>query len=365
MKEKWIALLGRCDKPTDAVEDYCKYLGEALAGAGVELRLERLEWNAAGWPAALRELRQHAVAWRGQWVLVQYTALAWSARGFSGRFLRVLRLLRRAGTKVGVVFHDVEPYSGLRLVDQVRRRVQVRTMRGALKLADVAILTVPAEKISWVRMSQQLAKTRFVPVGANLDVPLAQGPRVAEAGKVLTVAVFGITGGASGERETQAILGAIRQTAKSIGPFRLSVFGRHADERESSLREGLQDLPVEVSVEGVLNERAVMERLQASDVLLFVRSGISTRRSSAIAGIACGLPVIATAGSETAQPITEAGVAFYSEGSGKTLGTVLTNVLQNADYRQTLAEQSRRAYQEHFSWQAIARKYLQALSPDA
>jgi glycosyltransferase involved in cell wall biosynthesis len=364
MKEKWIALLGRCDKPTDAVEDYCKYLGEALAGHGVELRLERLEWNAAGWPAALQELRQRAAAWRGQWVLVQYTALAWSARGFPVGFLRVLRELGRAGTKVGVVFHDVEPYSGQRLIDKLRRRVQVRTMRGALQLADTAVLTVPAERISWMRMSQQLAKTRFIPVGANLDVPLDQGPRATKTGRVLTVAVFGITGGASGERETCAIVGAIRQAAKSIGPMRLSVFGRHADERESSLREGLRDLPVEVSVEGVLNGQEVVERLQASDVLLFMRSGISTRRSSAIAGIACGLPVIAATGSETAPPITEAGVAFYSEESGKTAGAVLTNVLQDAEYRQTLADQSRRAFQEHFSWHAIAREYLRALLPD-
>ena len=80
MKEKWIALLGRCDKPTDAVEDYCRYLGETLVEHGVELCLERVEWNEAGWPAALQELRKRAASWRGQWVLVQYTALAWSAR---------------------------------------------------------------------------------------------------------------------------------------------------------------------------------------------------------------------------------------------------------------------------------------------
>jgi glycosyltransferase involved in cell wall biosynthesis len=364
MNERWIALLGRCDKPTDAVEDYCRYLGEALGEHGIELRLERVEWNADGWPAALRELRQRAAAWRDRWILVQYTALAWSARGFPRRFVRVLRDLGGAGARVGVVFHDVEPYSGERVIDKLRQRVQIRTMRNALELADAAIFTVPPEKISW--KPRQLAKASFIPVGANLPVTSERLPRAtAETRKSPIVAVFGITGGATGERETREILGAVRYTAQRAGAFRLAVFGRHAEEREAALREGLRDVPVEVSVEGVLDGRQVVEKLRASDALLFVRGGISTRRSSAIAGIACGLPVIARAGSETAAPIREAGVAFYSEEKENELGAVLARVLEDADYRAMLAEKSRRAYDEHFSWSAIAKKYVHALRPGA
>ena len=363
MSEKWIALLGRCDKPTDAVEDYCRYLGEALRGHGVELCLERVEWNRAGWSKALQELRQHATAWRGQQILVQYTALAWSARGFPGRFLRVLRVLRASGARVGVVFHDVEPYSGQRLIDKLRRAVQVRTMRGALAFADAAIFTVPLEKISW--KPKGLAKAKFIPVGANLPLSGQVARAVGAGTPSVTAAVFGITGGEAGERETREILAAVRQAAQQAGAFRLKVFGRHAEDREAVLREGLRDVPVEVSVEGVLNGQEVVERLRASDVLVFVRGGISTRRSSAIAGIAAGLPVIARAGSETAAPITEAGIIFYSEEEGNVLGAMLTRVLRDADYRQTLAAKSRNAYEKYFSWPAIARKYLQALTPGA
>ena len=56
----------------------------------------------------------------------------------------------------------------------------------------------------------------------------------------------------------------------------------------------------------------VVRSLTVSDVLLFVRGHISTRRGSAIAGIACGLPVIAFEGPETAAPITEAGLALQN-----------------------------------------------------
>ncbi len=360
MKEKWIALLGRCDKPTDAVEDYCRYLGEALGEHGVELCLERVEWNEAGWPAALQELRKRAVFWRGQWVMVQYTALAWSARGFPERLLRVLRVVRGAEARVAVVFHDVEPYSGRRVIDRLRRRVQVGTMRKAVALANTAIFTVPVGEISWE--PKPLGKTNFIPVGANLPIPSEVA--AARASATPTAAVFGITGGAAGERETREIVEAVRHAAQQAGAFRLMIFGRHAEEREDALREGLRGVAVEVSVEGVVSGQEVVERLRASDVLIFVRGGISTRRSSAIAGIATGLPVIARAGSETAAPITDAGVAFYSETEDGALGKVLARVLQDAGYRSLLAERSRRAYNDHFSWRAIAKKYLQALSSD-
>src|SRR5437879_12792155 len=37
-----IALLGRADTPTDAVEEYCWYLSEALRAQGIRLTIERV-----------------------------------------------------------------------------------------------------------------------------------------------------------------------------------------------------------------------------------------------------------------------------------------------------------------------------------
>ncbi|HEY6267860.1 MAG TPA: hypothetical protein VIX11_06165 [Candidatus Acidoferrum sp.] len=78
--QRIIALLGRPDAPTDAVEEYCRYLGEALAAEDFDLTIERVAWRESGWRRAASTLRQRAQGWRGAWVLVQYTALAWSAR---------------------------------------------------------------------------------------------------------------------------------------------------------------------------------------------------------------------------------------------------------------------------------------------
>ncbi len=346
-----IALLGRKDEPTDAVEEYCRYLGDALRLHDFQLEIRRVPWQIHGWPKALRALRLQAARWRYAWVLVQYTALAWSARAFPLKLLRVLKTLKSAGARVGLVFHDVEPYSGMRLVDFLRRFIQVRTMRRALSLADLAIFTVPTEKLSWLNVVPPHAS--FIPVGPNLPIPPAFQERPGQ-GNVPTIGVFSISGGKAGARETQTILAAVHHAAQGLGKLRLSVFGRHSELREPELRRGLADLPVEISVEGVLPGQQIVERLSRCDVLLFVRGAISSRRGSAVAAIACELPIIASPGSETSRLIEDAGVVLVSADQPDQLNAALVRVLSDRKYRQELAGRNRAAYHSHFSWPSIA-----------
>jgi|SRR5262249_49196880 len=353
-----IALLGRKDEPTDAVEEYCHYLAEALQSRAIQLEIHRVPWEILGWPDALQTLQLQAASWRDTWVLLQYTALAWSRRGFPQKVLLVLKILKAAGARVGMVFHDVEPYLGGRLIDSIRRLSQVRTMRRMLVLADLAVFTVPTEKLSWLPAVR--AQAAFVPVGPNLPIPPA--PQAHSQDVVPTIGVFSITGGDSGARETKVILSAVGHTVRKFGRLRLSIFGRHAELRETELREGLRDLPVELSVEGVVEPAQVVQKLSVCDVLLFVRGSISSRRSSAIAGIACGLPVIAYPGSETAPPITDAGVVLVSPDHPYELYAALVRVLSDEAYRRELGARSRAAYQTHFSWPAIAARFSALLA---
>ena len=81
-----IALLGKRDAPTDAVEEYCRYLGRALAAHGISLELRRVPWDSRGWSESLKGLRLQAQSLPPHtWFLVQYTALAWSARTLCAR----------------------------------------------------------------------------------------------------------------------------------------------------------------------------------------------------------------------------------------------------------------------------------------
>jgi glycosyltransferase involved in cell wall biosynthesis len=356
--QRVIALLGRADAPTDAVEEYCRYLGEALQAEDFEMVIERVRWPERGWTRALSTLRHRAQRWRGAWVLAQYTALAWSERGFPRRFPRVLKILKAAGIRVGVVFHDVEPFSGKRVIDGLRRRAQLQVMLRSLRLSDAAVFTVPMEKLSWIK--HQFSKAWFIPVGANLPTSGEANSRkgISTGGK-LSVAVFSITGGESGRWEIENIVEAVRFAASRVDNLRLIVLGRNAQHAEAELKKRFNDSGVELHVLGVLPGESVVRSLSVSDVLLFVRGPISTRRSSAIAGIACGLPVVAFEGSETAAPITEAGVAFFSPQRKGDLGDVLLRVLEDEHYRASLAQRSLLAQRQYFSWHVIAARYAE------
>ncbi len=363
--QRVIALLGRRDEPTDAVEEFCRHLSEALATHGFQLDIRRVPWNEHGWAASLDGLRLQAEAWRGTWVLVQYTALAWSARGFPARIFRVFRVLRQAGARIAIVFHDVEPFPGTRLIDRVRRRLQLGAMEDAAAFSDCNVFTIATDHISWIGQSDTINESFFIPVGANLPLPFPPQDHD-ELHSPPAIGVYSITGSGAGDSETRTIIAAVRFASQRLGKLRLLVFGRHAEVREVALREALRDLPIELQVEGVIDESELANRFAASDVLLFVRGTISSRRGSAIAGIACGLPVIALQGKETAPPITEAGVVLVSGPLGDAalqtyLGEALVRVLSENDYRRQLARRSRAAQEKYFSWQAIAARYAEFL----
>jgi len=222
------------------------------------------------------------------------------------------------------------------------------------------IFTVEPELLSW-RPSHKFPLA-CIPVGANFPNPILceQGQSHA-AHEPLTVAVFGITGGAAGSSEITRIAEAMREVAQSIGPARLRIFGRNAQSVEACLRDALRDTAVVCEVLGVLSPGDVASALCRSDVQLDVRGAISTRRGSAIAGVACGLPVVAHAGAETGGAILQAGLALYEPGKPGDLVRTLTRVLTDPTYRASLAARSRAAHERYFSWSAIAAKYAEEL----
>jgi glycosyltransferase involved in cell wall biosynthesis len=366
MTQSCVALLGRGDAPTDALQEYSTFLGEALRPHNYEMEIHAVGWAEHGWATALKKLRKEAQSWRGVPVFLQYTALAWSERGFPGRVLRVIAILRAAGARVGVVFHDVEPYGGSRMIDRLRRRAQLRVMRELVRRADMAIFTVALDHISW--QPEPFDGVAFIPDGANFsdESVLALGeraPRDVATGR--TIAVYGVTGGEKGRSEIRSIVDAVRTVAKTTAGLRLVVLGRNSDLAEPNFRGGLRDSGVELRVLGVLPPEEVALELSRSDALLFVRGEISTRRGSAIAGISCGSPVICFTGKETAAPITEAGLALYRPEKAGDLSRVLLNVLSDARLREQLAARSREAFEQHFSWKAIAQRYVEVLSRDS
>lgn len=365
MSETMVALLGRLDQPTDALRDYCIRLSEALRERGVALDLSETRWEKGGWIEALRELWEKSKAWRGRWILLQYTALMWSRRGFPFGFLAVLGLLKMRGCKTAVVFHEIRDDRCHSWLNRFRLANQYRIMRRAYDWTDRSIVTVPAERVPWV--PAQARKAVFIPVGSNIpsrDELLQKGFQP-EPQTERRVAVFGITGGQHTRKEVNAIAYAVKCAARDVRELRLVVFGRDAKQAEPYLRQALRGTRVALDVEGLLPPEEASCRFVNSDVLLFARGPISSRRGSALAGIACGLPVVAWRGAETDFPVTEAGVMLVPENDKDSLAKALTRLLTHEELRLQLCARSAHAYQTWFSWDRIAQRFLEALGTES
>ena len=356
-----MAILGRRDEPTDGVQDYCCYLRDALANEGVTLTLTQVRWAEIGRKASRQKLLEAVKGKQKTLFLLQYTALAWSRRGLALPAVGILKFLKKNGARCAVVFHDPDGYAGNRAVDRFRRGIQRYAMKRLVRLSDLAIFTLPRDKISWLPADTQ--NFVFIPVGANLPAPeRAWEEKRSSTGSKPIVAVFALSDKPALAKEVSQIALAVSNAAKQAGPLEVVVLGRNSESGGEELRLALAGSPVEVRIVGLVSADEVVRVLGASDAMLFARGPISSRRGSAIAGIACGLPVIAEEGSELAPPITEAGVVVVpGESVPEGFGAALVRVLTDPSYRASLSQRSRDAQSRHFSWSVIARQYAQAL----
>jgi glycosyltransferase involved in cell wall biosynthesis len=359
--QSWIALLGRRDTPTDGLEDYCTFLARALAQRGVRLELARVEWFDRGWIPALWKLWRESAEWRGRWVLTQYTGLSWSGRGFPIGILAALAILRRRGCRCAVVFHEFTRQSGsARRIDRMRGACQQWVIEKLYRRATKCIFTVPLDKVAW--LAQGESKAAFIPIGANIPERLdpRAGPGALEQPR--TVIVFGVTGGARAGEEVREIATVMNETSKSLPALRLVMTGRGSSEVRKDIETALAGCGVEIVVRGVLPAEEVADEFARADALLFVRGAITLQRGSAIAGIACGLPIVGYRVAERGDALDTAGIEWSPWRDQQSLIRALVRVLSDPARWTELHQRSLQAQRDHFSWTRIAEQFQASLS---
>ena len=351
-----IALLGKRDMPTDGVEDYCTFLSLALGQRGMQMELARVEWFDRGWVPALWMLWRQSAAWSGRWVLVQYTGLSWSRRGFPIGVLAALSILRRRGCRCAIVFHEFRHQGGgARRIDRMRGACQQwvieKLYRGSMK----SIFTVPLGKVGWLPQGDE--RSAFIPIGANLPERLERRSGPGAPGRQKTVIVFGVTGDARAAGEVEEIADVMKEASKSLASLRLVLTGRGSMEVRKEIEAALAGNGVEVVVRGVLPAEEVADEFARADVLLFVRGAITLQRGSAIAGIACGLPIVGYRVGGNGDALDEAGIEWSPWRDRRRLAQGLVRVLSDSARWTELRERNLQAQRDHFSWMRIAEQY--------
>ncbi|MGA9144124.1 MAG: hypothetical protein WA664_09530 [Candidatus Acidiferrales bacterium] len=342
------------------MRDYCEFLAHALNGRGARAEIARVDWDTEGWVRALRKLWSQSAEWQGAWIILQYTALGWSRRGFPLGVLAVLQIIRLRKLRCAAVFHDPRCQDGLGWTGPVRGAFQNWIIRRIYGGIDRAIFADPLKTIDWLPKNTDRAE--FIPIGANLPAPGApsESPRTKDP-EIQTVAVYCLSDPPSVHNEVSDISRAIRIAATGQ-KLRVVFVGRGTAEAREGINRAFDGIPADVSILGVKDGFEVRDSLSNSDVMLCVRGVMYPRRGSAIAGIACGLPILGYGTNETAFPIGEAGVRLVPYRDADSLGTILTQVLTDERLRGRLSAASRAAQERFFSWDIIADRMIQALN---
>lgn len=364
-KNRWlVALLGRRDAPTDGVQDYCTFLAKALQERGSHMELVRVRWLEDGWFLGLWELWRRSAGWRGHWILLQYTALSWSRRGIPFGAVATLGVLRSRGVRCVVVFHEPsrQDQSSIRWIDRIRGACQDWVIRRLYGGASKAIFTSPLEGIGWLRGAEN-DKVAFIPIGANVPERVHHRAPPALATKERTVVVFGVADSPeAAAREVNDISTVMLQVGKALGRLRLVVTGRGALEASELLTKAFHGRDIDLIVRGVLPAEEIADEFESAGALLFVRGPITTRRGSAMAGIACGIPIVGYRGQEVSSTLEVAGVEWCAWQDRDDLARGLIRILSDPQRWTELHERNLEVQRNYFSWSRIAERFQTVLA---
>jgi len=380
-----IALVSADYPPTaGGVADYTCHLGHALADLGhsIQVLTSRRTRGAAGAPqrptavdvaptladwgmrsivSAARQLGDTAPDVVGlQYVPAMY------GRGGVAPAIALLPLALRRVTRARIVGVMHELALGWSL--HPRRAVQAAAHRAQLGLLAWGChrLVVTNQRYAdllraWTH--HRLAP-RVVPVGANI-VPSASSPHERAAMRR-----------ALGAGE-EPLLGSLSPLGIGERPERLVALLRDLPSTHLALLGGLPtDARRQTTVLGLARRLGVADRIKltgyiaprdascalaALDVYVHTRDvGASTRSTALVAALAHGLPIVAYRGPETAEIFVNGeNIMLAPDDNPGALAERVRLVLASPALRARLSDGARRLYLRHFTWEAIARQFLE------
>ncbi|HET7464281.1 MAG TPA: glycosyltransferase [Longimicrobium sp.] len=372
----WHVLTGEYPPGGGGVGEYTELLAHALAAEGARVHVwapaqassaRRVEVHPVDsfHGAGLRRLDEeldHFPAPRT--LLVQYAPQAFGRRGMNVAFCRWVRSRARRGDQVRVMFH--EPYVQWSL-ERPQRNVlaaATRMMAGLLlAAASVAYVSTPA----WERLLRPLAPRALGPM-AWLPIPSTVPPVDDPEGVAVlrarlganrpgvhVVGHFGTYGGMIAPLLEPALLAVLAPPSTSVA----LLLGDGGPAFAERLVQGNPWLKGRVSAPGRLERRALSAHLQACDVAVQpYPDGVSARRTTAMAALANGVPMVSNAGAFTEPQWSAAGIPLAAVPDAAALAAAVLDLLDDAPRRHRLAADECDFYLREFSMGRTLRTLL-------
>lgn len=371
MMTDWHIITGEFPPASGGVSSYCRDVARGLADAGDTVHV----WCPASIdpPVQIRGVQVHGLngrGWAGDFrqidvalsrtpmprrLLVQWVPQAYGKRSLNVAFCRWVRSRGRAGDQLELMIH--EPYLAFE-VGSLRHAVAA-----AIHRLMVTLLLNSAERV-WVAIPAWADLLRSWTLGRNIPfcwlpvpstLPVESAPHCVarirrEFLKRPDAIIVGHLGTYSKEarRDLRQLLPAILASSHEI---QVHLLGRGSAEflQELAVLPGLDTSRIVAS--GPMTDTELSCHLQACDVMVQpYTDGASTRRTTLMAALAHGLPVVTTTG-----PLSESfwrdsdAVATVPVGDLPTMAQTLVDLAHQPERRQRLGAAAKAIYDERFS----------------
>jgi glycosyltransferase involved in cell wall biosynthesis len=380
---RWHLLTVEYPPACGGVADYSHHLATALAAAGdevvvwvprecgpdIDATMGRVSVRVlpdrfgAGSRARLDEALRAAPGI----VLLQYVPTALGSGRTNVTFCRWLLERRRAGVDVRVMFHEPYFYFTLRRPWLNGVALAHRAMTALLIRASDPIYV---STDTWLRY---LSPYGAVPRVETLPIP-ATVAQIASAEQILpfrtamgaahSEVVVGHFG-TYGDHVAGELMPALHAIVRRLPSTRLALLGAGSEAFLSRVEDAIPEVHAYAS--GRLSQQCVAAALRACDLVIQpYPDGVTTRRTSVMAALANGVPVVTTAG-----PLTEAiwksskGVSLVPAGQPSAIEAATVALALDSDLRGALAIRGRRLYERHFSMDRTIAALRESVARDA
>lgn len=283
-------------------------------------------------------------------LIVQWVPHGYGRRAMNVGFCAWLWKRARHGDEVELMVH--EPYLAFRegswrqdAAAAVQRVMTIMLLRAAKKVW----VAIPAWKALWRPYALgRRVPFEWLPIPSSLDAP--ESHTIAARRRGLGSGPIAGHLGTFGPLVTDLLAPVIEDVLTAVPAARMLLIGTGSDRFADDFSRRCPALAERVTATGPLRSDELGPCIGACDVLLQpYPDGVSSRRTSVMAGMKLGVPVITTRGRLT-EPLWESGHAVKLADVGDTRGFAAQAIalLHRPDDRSSLIRAARHLYQHHF-----------------
>ncbi|HLX62133.1 MAG TPA: glycosyltransferase [Planctomycetota bacterium] len=365
----WHILTGEFPPQKGGVADYTALIARKLADAGDEVHVwapgadatravssERLSVHDLPGKFGFRALRRLGCALRREKrahrLLVQYVPQMYGMRGMNVVFALWIKWC--CPVAPWVMFHEVAfPPVKRPLRHRFFAWVQRRMARWIAKSMSRGFVSVPL----WEQWLDAIAPghraCEWLPVPSNVATCADPARVAALRTRIFNPAVRHIAGhfGTFGNLITDELAPNVILLLKSYPEWGVLLVGRGSQAFAEKFLHENREFKERVYAAGELDAERVAEHLACADVLYQpYPDGVSSRRSSAMAGLALGIPIVTNSGPST-EPIWREKqiVRLVDFGNAAAACAALAGCSADMEKCKALSQRARDAYEAHFS----------------